>query len=478
MPNLSKSRYIIGLQCPKYLWLLYNDPSKIPKPDAITQHRFNQGHLVGQLAKKYFPGGIDISEEDIAENIKETKELLKKKKNILFEAGISAENIYSRADILKQVKDEWDIIEVKSSTGVKDVHIQDVSFQKHCYEKAGLKIRKCFLMFINKEYVKKGKINPKKFFKIEDITTQVDDAIKGIQERIDLMFKIITSDKYPDMNIGKRCADPYECPINECWDFLPESHVFKLHRGGRKSMELFEKGIHAIKDIPDTFKLTGHQEIQRHCSRTGKPYVNKDAIKRFLKTLSEPLYYLDFETFNVTVPLFDGTKPYQQIPFQFSLHINGKHYSFLSEGKKDPRKEFISKLKEVLGEKGSIIVYNQAFEKRILKELSETFPKYKKWVDDVISRMTDLLIPFRNFHYYHPKQHGSASLKDVLPALTGKGYEGIEISGEEAGLAYLDITYGDLSEKEKEKIRKNLEEYCGLDSEGMVLIVDELVKLI
>ncbi len=477
MPPLSKSKYLIGLQCPKHLWLEFNDPDKIPEFDAATQHRFDQGHLVGQLAKKYFPKGIDISEKDISENIKKTKELLKKKK-ILFEAGISTENLYSRADILKPVKDEWDIIEVKMGTSVKDVNIQDVSFQKHCYEKYGLKIRKCCLMHVNNKYVRKGKINPKKFFKIKDITSDVNEAIKGIQERIDLMFKIIGSDKYPDMSIGKRCSDPYDCPISECWDFLPENHIFKLYRGGNRSMELFEDGIHAIKDIPDKFKLTGHQEIQKHCSKTGKPYVNKDGIKQFLKRLQEPLYFLDFETFSSALPFFDGTKPYQQIPFQFSLHVVNrkvKHHSFLAEGKKDPRKEFISKLKEVLGEKGSIIVYNQSFEKGILKKLALEFPKHKKWVEGVLGRIVDLLFPFRNFHYYHPKQQGSASLKAVLPAVTGKGYDDLEIAqGGDASLAYLDYIYGDLKEKERKKIKKDLEKYCGLDTEGMIWILDGL----
>src|SRR3989338_7221346 len=160
-PLLSKSKYLIGLQCPKYLWIAINKPEEIPEVDEATQHRFDQGHLVGGLAKKWFPKGIDIDSEDFKENIEKTKELLKQHK-ILFEAGILADNIYSRADILNPIgKEEWDIIEVKSATEVKDVNIHDISFQKHCYEKFGLKIRKCFLMCINNQYIRQGEIDPK-----------------------------------------------------------------------------------------------------------------------------------------------------------------------------------------------------------------------------------------------------------------------------------------------------------------------------
>jgi len=482
---LSKTKYLNGLQCPKYLWILFHEPEKIPAADAATQYRFDQGHLVGELAKKLFPGGIDIPDENFAANLRQTRQLLEKR-TPLFEAGIGIGKIYARADILNPAgKDEWDIIEVKSSTSVKDINIEDVSFQKFCYEQYGLRIRKCFLAHINNEYVKDGDIDPEQLFHTEDISDQVDETSPGIQERIDNMFSIISAERCPDTAIGDHCKAPYDCPLQPvCWDFLPESSVFDLYRGGRKSLELFESGILAVKDVPDYFELNGMQQIQKECEINGEPYIDREGIGRFLSTLEYPLYYLDFETFSPVVPLFDGTRPYQRIPFQFSLHVVEKekarpeHYSFLAEGTDDPRLELLSQLKKVLGREGTIVVYNQVFEKGVLKELAEAFPDSSDWVDDVSGRIVDLLIPFRSFHYYHPAQKGSASIKAVLPALTGKGYDEMDISnGEDASLAFLEATYGDVPEEARAKIREDLEKYCGLDTGGMMWIVERLRRM-
>ncbi|MDP2750555.1 MAG: DUF2779 domain-containing protein, partial [Nanoarchaeota archaeon] len=264
----------------------------------------------------------------------------------------------------------------------------------------------------------------------------------------------------------------------------------KLYRAGKKAFDLFESGIHEIHKIPEDYKLSEHQQIQKDCAVSGKPFIAKEAIKHFLKTLKYPLYYLDFETYNTAVPLYDGVKPYQQIPFQFSLHIvdsektKSKHVSFLASGDKDPRKEFIKILKASIADDGTIVAYNDSFEKRILKEVGDAFPEYKKWIDTAIDRMVDLLDPFRGFMYYNPKQKGSASLKEVLPALTGKDYSGMEIAeGGMASLRYLFITHGSFdgkkaTQEEVKQVREALEKYCCLDTEGMVWIVDELNKLI
>ena len=471
---LSKSTYVAGLQCPKYLWLRVNKPDAIPEADEALKHRFEQGHLVGAFAKKLFPKGIDIPTKDFKENIHKTKELLKKKLP-LFEAGFFADPVYSRIDILVPAKDEWDIIEVKSGTKVEDVHIQDVSFQKFCCEKAGLKIRKCFLMHINNEYVRKGDIDVKKLFVKEEIIPEMD----GIQEKIDEMLKIISGKVCPAIDIHPNCKNPYACPLmDECWKHIPSGSVFELYRIGKKAFELFESGVVSIKDVD--IELKGNQKIQKECA-SGKVHVDKQKIKEFLSGFKTPVYYLDFETFGTAIPLFDGVKPYSQIPFQFSLHVQDKHYSFIASGG-DPRKEFILALKKVLGDSGSIIAYNASFEQNVLKNLAECFPQEKKWIESVIDRMIDLLIPFRNFYYYNPSQQGSASIKKVLPAVTGKSYDSLEINhGGEASLQYLYMIYGKdgkkPSEKEIKKIRENLEKYCGLDTEGMVWIVRDLGKI-
>ncbi|HSW56794.1 MAG TPA: DUF2779 domain-containing protein [Dehalococcoidales bacterium] len=478
---LSKSRYLNGLQCPRLLWIATNEPERIPEPDAATQHIFDQGHLVGELSKKLFPGGIDLPQDDFTENIRLTRELLSRRKP-LFEAGIMAGRTYSRLDILKPVTNkQWDIIEVKSATSVKDVNIEDVSFQKVVCEDSGLRIRKCHLACINNQYVKNGEIRPEELFTIQDVSSKVEAAIDGIRDRIDRMLNIIDSPDCPDADIGPHCSNPYDCPLTECREGLPEHNVFTLYYGGKKSHELYGRGIKRIIDIPAGFNLNDKQRIQYDCVVSGQPYMDAQQIKDFIASLSYPLHFLDFETINPAVPLFDGTRPYQNIPFQFSLHVQPapgaetQHFWYLAEGPQDPRPELMVKLLSAVGKNGSVIAYHKSFEEGCLRDLAEAFPEDANRIDSIISRMEDLIVPFRSFAYYHPLQKGSASLKNVLPAVTGKGYEGLAIAeGGEASLRYLDITYGELSEEEKQKTRQDLLTYCGLDTEGMVWILEKL----
>lgn len=507
MDLLSKSKYLIGLQCPRYLWTVIHAKEQIPKPAEDTQHRFEQGHLIGELAKKWFPDGIDISckPDKFEKNLQETEKLLKRKeRKPLFEAGIKVGLeegfIYSRADILVPVgQDLWDIVEVKSSTKVKPENIDDVSFQKHVYEKAGLKIRKCFLMNVNNEYVKKGKIDVKKILKTEDITEKVEKKIIGIEERIKNIFKIINAEKCPEISIGNHCKKPYECPLTSCWDFIPAESIFELYYGGKKCFELFEKDIQLLKDVPPEFKLTREQQkIQIECAKTGRTYVNKEKIKEFLDKLVYPLYCLDFETISTAIPLFDNSHPYQQIPFQYSLHIQEKpggevkHVGFLAKGDEDPRPELLKSLKENLGDKGTILVYYESFEKSVLKKLEMIYPKENKWIESIINRIEDLFEPFGAFDYYNPSQKGSASIKEVMPALVPKlpkgvkSYKEMEIGeGGTASLAFLQIALGEhpdfsdvkVSPEKVKEVREQLEEYCELDTLGGVLIVEKLNEI-
>jgi len=275
MPKLlTKSKYLVGLQCAGYMWDLFHNPEKIPKPDKAQQYVFDQGTIIGQLATKAFPYGIAIPESNFMENIRKSKKLLLKRVP-LFEAAFMIDGIYSRADVLKPAgKNQWDIIEVKSGTKVKDVNVHDVSFQKHCYEKAGLKIRKCFLMTLNNEYIRKGKIDVNKLFKQTDITEKVEKFSEGIETRIAELKKVIASKKRPTVPISHNCKKPYECPLKkDCWSSLPEGNVFELSRGGKKSHDLFDQGIVLIKDIPKEVDLTLNQGLQHQCACTGKPHI-------------------------------------------------------------------------------------------------------------------------------------------------------------------------------------------------------------
>ncbi|MDZ4247240.1 MAG: DUF2779 domain-containing protein, partial [Dehalococcoidia bacterium] len=317
-----------------------------------------------------------------------------------------------------------------------------------------------------------------------DVTGRVLEEGRGIEDRAVEMLEVIAAERCPDVAIGLHCDSFYGCPVESCRDFLPEDDVFQLYRGGRQCYDLLERGIFSLKDIPGDFKLDGRQRIQQQCALTGLPHVNPGEIRKFLGSLEYPLYYLDFETFSPAVPLFDGTRPYQGIPFQFSVHVVEKrkarprHYSFLAEGRKDPRRELLVALERTLGDSGSIVVYNQSFESGVLSDLGGLFPEYHDRMGNMRGRIIDLLAPFRGFDYYHPLQKGSASIKDVLPALTGTSYEGLGINnGEIASSAFLEITFGDVPDEERRKVRADLEEYCKLDTLGMALIVDKLKEL-
>ena len=483
-PYISKSKYLSGLQCHKLLWHQYNAKTKIPPVDAATQALFDQGHLIGEWAKRRYPAGRDVAKGfyDIPTVVQQSVEAVKQRVP-LFEAGFVYKNAFARVDILDPVgRVQWDIIEVKSSTEVKEVHLHDLALQRYTYEGAGLSIRNCSLLHINNEYVRHGEIDPSSLFTLADVTKEVDDLLPHVELNLQAMLNIVRRRTFPDIPIGPYCNDPYTCPLHDmCWGDLPEHNVFTLYWSGQKSFDLFRQGVTEIVYIPDDVPLNEKQKIQVNSLHSNTPHIDKAGIDSFLNELEYPLYFLDFETFMTAIPLFENLRPYQQVPFQYSLHVvyskNGaaRHYGFLADGKSDPRPQILQRLQNELGEKGSIVAYNASFEKSRIREACESYPEYSFWQGKVEERFVDLLVPFRSFFYYHPDQKGSASIKAVLPALTGKTYEGMEIAeGETASLEFLRVTFSDVSEEERNKVRAQLEKYCKMDTESMIDIVNKL----
>ena len=542
---ISKSKYVAGLQCLKYLWYLINDTEAIPPFDEVTQFRFQQGHDVGNLAKSLFPGGIDIEYGiDIGAELARARELTNliaapavtapaadqdaatSNNNLstgdtststvstitggtttrppLFEPAFTYKNAFARADILEPSgTDAWNIIEVKSASSIKDINKDDVSFQKYCYEGAGLKIDKCYLMYLNRDFIRDGPIDPHQFFAIDDVTAEAEILQEGVEENINLMLEAISSASCPEISIGKNCYSPYDCPLKQvCWSCLPKNNVFELYKGKDLAFSFYHNGIIEISQINETSMLSSIQHMQYRAVTENCEIINRDSIDEFLKKLQYPLYFLDFETFATAIPLFDGLRPYQNIPFQFSCHIMqtpdaepGNLYFLAGDDKTDPRIGFLESLQKALGydsnynnnrsgspAAGSILVYYESFEKNILKELAKLFPDHNLWIKDVIERIVDMYEPFGKFYYYNSEQKGSASLKNVLPALTGINYDEMEISnGQMASIRYLNITFlkgeKEPDKAQVEKIRKDLLDYCGLDTEGMIFILRKLYKI-
>ncbi len=229
---ISKSKYLNGLQCDKLLWYYYNAKDEIPETDAAKQAIFDQGHIVGEFAKKLFPDGLEVAEGivDFKQVIEHSMELIKHRKP-LFEAAFMFDNGYARADILNPVgKKQWDIIEVKSSTQVKDINLHDLALQWYTYSGAGLDLRKCHLMHINNQYVRSGDVDPKQLFATEDVTERVMELLPEIKKNLKGMRDVIAQKKVPNVPIGPHCSDPYDCAMTEvCWKFLPEHNPTTLY---------------------------------------------------------------------------------------------------------------------------------------------------------------------------------------------------------------------------------------------------------
>lgn len=483
---------MVGLQCAKALWIHYNDKSLLPVTDARLLAIFDQGHRVGDWSKKLFPSGKDLGHiGGFEEPAEATRKALRKRKPI-FEASFIYNDCFSRADILAPTEDgRWDIVEVKSSgapespSDLRKVYLQDLAFQRYVYEGAGLPVRKCFLLLINKGYTRSGAIDPEALFSRIDVTQQVDALLPRVHSNVEEMKRVLALPSCPEVKVSRHCSDPYGCSLTDhCWSFLPQPSVFDLRNGGRKPWDFLAQGILRMEDIAHDVVLSEAQRRQVASHRNGRPYVDRQAIGQFLERLRYPLYFLDFETIQSAVPMFDRSRPFTAIPFQFSLHVIPERgaavqqHGFLADGKSDPRPAFLAQLKKLLGNTGSIVGYNTAFELTRLYECARFFPECADWVASLRERFIDLLEIFRGMSYYHPLQKGSASLKAVLPALTRSSYEGMQISdGDLASREFMRITFTRVHDKERQRVRQALEQYCAQDTRGLIDILESLERL-
>jgi len=487
--RISKSQYLKGIQCRKALWLYRHRRDLAPEISEGQQYIFDTGNEVGKLAQKYFENGVEIEEEyyKIDQAIASTEKAVSQGKDIIYEATAASEDgAFSRIDILNKVKDtdDWDLIEVKSSTEVKDYHIADIALQRYAFSNAGYNIRKSILMHLDNSYVRSGELRTNKLFTLEDCTELIIDKMIEVKGELRALLTMLNSKKEPRVDIGDHCKDPFECDyIPYCWEHVPNYSVYKVFRG-RKREELLSLDIIEISDVPDNFELTDRQYTDISAYKKGEIHCDKNAILEFLDLLEFPLYFLDYEAIWPAVPLFDKASPYQQIPFQFSLHIQPeedgklKHIEFLHTGTNDPRPEFIKFLIKKCGDKGSVLVYNQAYESRINNELGRDFPEYKSDLEKINDRMVDLLVPFRSRYLYHPEMKGSASLKSVLPAFVDDmTYDGLGIqNGEMASIRYLSCIKDVISEDEKQKIFDDLRKYCCQDTLAEIKLLEILYK--
>lgn len=480
---LSKSSYLKGLESHAYLWRSINAKETIPLPTPEEIAKMETGNQIGKLAYKLYPDGVCLADMDFNENLIQTEELVRQRK-IIFEAGFNKDRLYSRIDILVPVEDDqWDIIEVKSSTECKKAHISDVAFQLHICGISDINIRHTHIVYINKHYAKNGEVVVNEFFKKEDITEKVETEVKVVPEQAQKLIQVIDLEECPDFDFNDISKSEYgNIYINEFNANLPDGSVWELYNDkSKKKYLLWNAGIKLLKDIPEDYKISSQNKIQIETSRHGNAYIDQEAIKTFVSTIHYPIYYLDFESFSLAIPTYEDTKPYMQIPFQYSLHIeyeNGtiEHKEFLHTDTSDPRPYLLNSLINDLGKEGTILTYNQSFEKAIIKSIAA---ENEGWREPILERMNDLLIPFRNFHYYHPNQKGSCSIKAVLPVFSDLSYKGLAISnGGQAMTTYAKYFVNQEQHPNKSQLIQDMLVYCKQDTWAMVVILRELRSII
>lgn len=497
MLSLSKSKYCGLWQCPKIVWLNKYKPEEMVINDAI-QGRMDAGNVVGDLAMGLFGDFVEVTayngeKLDLSQMIARTKEEMEKGTPVICEASFSYNGLYCAVDILRKDGDGWAIYEVKSSTSAeKDVYTADVAYQKYVLQNCGVNLTNVYLVCLNNEYVFDGTLNLQQLFRITDITLPVAFEQRNLAANLSIGERLLNDPNEPEIDISERCMHPYECAYwKYCTRNIPTPSVFDLYRMPfKKKLDCYRNELVRYEDLilnPDITNEKQLRQMEYHLSDKGT-YLDKDGIRSFLNTLSYPLYFLDFETMQLPVPQFPGTKPYQQIPFQYSLHYMEepggelKHKEFLGISGEDPRRAIAESLCRDIPMDTCVTAYNRGFECGRIKELACAFPDLAEHLLNIRSNIQDLLTPFQSGYYYNRAMGGSFSIKSVLPALYPDdpeldyhNLEGVH-NGSEAMTIFPLIK--DMPPEEQATARENLLAYCKLDTLAMVKVWQKLVEAI
>jgi hypothetical protein len=486
--TLSKSRFQKGLQCEKALWLSINRPDLKPPVPESQQWIFDQGSEVGRLAQGLFPGGLEVTEDHFhsAEALVTTRRLVAEGAAVLYEPAFEFDGAFARVDILVNVGAAgWDLYEVKSTASLKVQHISDAAVQAYAVEGSGLELRSINVVHLNTAYVYPGgEYDVSQLFTVEDVTQQARAFMPQIPEALRFLQCVLEGHQPPDVLIGSRCATPYDCDYAQyCRAFLPDRHpITELPRLQERQLHnLLSQGITCILDVPDDcLDLTASQRGVVHAVKSGEPIVDAAGLTRDLAGLRWPVAHLDFETVMPALPLWPGTRPYQTIPFQYSVHVQHEdgtleHSEYLHAGVDDPRRPLAEHLVNDLAGEGSIVHYTN-YENRILKELESAFPDLAPDLAALRTRLFDLEGIVRK-RTTHPDARGRSSIKYALPAwCPDLSYDDLAIAdGQTASVRYLRILKGLADNAEARTTLEDLETYCALDTLATVRLLEQLL---
>lgn len=491
--GLSKSKYVKFCQCEKLLWLSIYKPEEATE-DPSAQQLIETGHEVGQLAKGLYGKYVETTSYtedghlDIATMIRKTQEYLAKGEKNICEAAFSYQGNYCAVDILRKVKGGYSIYEVKSGTAVKQEYIFDVAYQKYVLEQCGLHIVDCYLVCLDTSYILNGKLDIQGLFAENYITGLVGEVYGDVERNVKRAHQVLDSYE-PNLALGAQCQKAGVCPFWQyCAKHLPEQSVFDI-KGLRFSTQIkyYEKGLITFEDMYHAGGLNDSASKVVEAAVTDKTYLNKQEIRAFLKRLTYPIYFFDFETMMPAIPYIRGTHPYQQIPFQYSLHYQLEkggelfHKEFLAEVGADPLRSIAEAIVRDIPKNVCVVAYNSAFEKTRLAELAEMFPDLASHLWNVHDHLDDLMIPFQQKWYYIKPMQGSYSIKYVLPALYPDApdldYHNLDEvhNGTEAMNIFPQLQY--MSAEEQQRTRHNLLEYCKLDTYALYKVLLKLYEL-
>jgi len=487
---LSKSSFIRGIQCPKSLYLYKHFYNQRDKTSAEQQALFSRGTNVGLLAQRLFPGGTDASPSSplkYQESVKLTQKLIDEGTEIIYEAAFIFEKTLVAIDILVKRDNSWYGYEVKSSTRITPTYINDASLQYYVISNCGIDLKDISIININTSYVRQGDLEYDKLFQITSVKNEAEHNLQSIKENIAKLLTIATGHQVPEVKIGLQCFSPYSCDfMGTCWKGIPADSV--LHLSGSAKDELFNlynNGITTVNQIPNDYELPKPLRLQVDSLNINQPIIDKEGIKKFLDGINYPLFFMDFETIMPAVPFYNGTHPYQHIPFQYSIHFKETknspliHYEFLAEAGSDPRKAFIEQLLKHTSIPGDILTYNATFERSVLNNLKKHFPEHADDIDYILYRIKDLIFPFENKLYYHPLMKGSYSIKNVLPALVDQlNYDHLAIGSGSIAMAAFENLQRETDIFKIAETRDALKEYCEMDTLAMVRIFEVLEKSI
>ena len=466
--TISKTDFRYYLDCPLHFWALKHDYEPTLTLTAMDAFRMQQGQDVETLALEYLNQFV-LNQYPNA--------------TLHWQQTYTHDCFLARTDALIHDENEdcYDLYEIKSSSIIDKEDLYDVAFQmKVCAH--SIPMRNLYLVHLNKEYRMQGTLNLEELFLCKDITQPIAEIEVTIEQNMLAARQVLFQDTPAAID---HCRKPDTCPFPDlCHPNLPEHPIYEISRLHRnKAIQLEEMGVRAIIDIPSDFSLSDKQKEYVEVVKTGQPSINRDAIQAKLSALCYPLHFLDYETCNPAIPIFEGYKPNQHIVFQFSLHIlpardaETEHHQFLHTEYCDPAPALLEQLSHTIQPQGSIIVWNKGFECSRNNEMAEVQPVYAAFLENINSRVFDLMEIFSQNLYIHPDFHGSASIKKVLPVLVPElSYDGMEINkGDEASIAWWEIVNKKLSEEEKEIKIANLLKYCQLDTMAMLKIFYKII---